>query len=516
MRVQHHNRNSIFMARPASLILLGFGLLSPLLTSNAFSQPVQNRALVDAPQATKAELIAAAAAIVRRSEELSRVWPGYWPKDQAFIINVDGVGALLISPGPKPASFEPIASDELPPELRGKAFLHKGTLAGAQRPFVIDFPIGQGKTAILVNARGPDASKTTPIMLHEQFHAYQAKAFTGRNQQFVSPLAVKDRVAFAAAAETERRILVDALSASSAKETRQFIQAYFALRREREHTVPAEVVKVEQNFERSEGTASYTENAALASLEGGAELKGLLIEHLNKPLATAGAYTTTWFRGRSYATGAALTYLIAKHDPGDWRAKIARDAKLDELLESFVGAVTAPKAAALAEAARKRLDYDATYQELGPTIRAAEAKEIRSVPEFLALGAYQVVFEPASNPGTKPGFSASNMFALDVTTMALPQVQVFNVADDGFSLTVRGKPMLLQPKRFTVLLPAFPEIAGLGTLAVGEHRLESLHMSAEGYELKVDVPVTVRVEPGRVVILMENRSASANTAQTGS
>ncbi len=38
--------------------------------------------------------------------------------------------------------------------------------------------------------------------------------------------------------------------------------------------------------------------------------------------------------------------------------------------------------------------------------------------------------------------------------------------------------------------------------AAGEHRLESLRLSAEGYELKVDAPVTVRVEPRRLVVCM--------------
>lgn len=505
MRGQHHNPGSISFPRPAFLLLLGAGLSSPLVTSGVFSQPAQGGAPARAPQATMAELISTAAAIVRGSGKLSRVWPGYWPPTQAFIINVDGMGALLISSGPKPAGFAPIASSELPPELIGKAFFHQGAPSGAQRPFVLDYPIGEGKDAILVNARDRDATKTTALILHEQFHAYQTKAFKAPEQQFVGPLAVKDRVAFAAAAQIERRILIDAVSAKSAEERRQFIQAYFALRRERERTVPSEVVKVEQGFERSEGTASYAENAGLDALAGsdGTELRRLLIEQLDKPLPTAGAYTTTWFRSRSYGTGAALIYLIGQYDTGAWRGKIEGGAKPDQLLEAHVGAVPARKAAGLAEAARKRLGLEVTRRELEPILRAAEAREIKSVPEFLALGAYQIVFEVgALGAAPKSGFSAMNMVALDATTMALPQAGIFNVAGDAFSLTARGKPVLLEPKRFTVLLPALPEIAGKGALAAGEHRLESLRMSAEGYDLKIDAPVTVSVEPRRIVVRM--------------
>jgi len=419
------------------------------------------------------------------------------------------MGALLISPGPKPASFEPVPSGELPPELKGRAFFHKGVLSGAQRPFVIDYLIGEKKSAILVNAKDRDSKKTMSLILHEQFHGYQKTTFKGSEPQFVGPLAVKDRVAFAATADVERSILVEALIARAEGERQQLIRQYFAVRRERERTIPSEVIKAEQGFERSEGTASYAEEAGLVAISGGdeAELQRLLVKQLSENLTLGGgAYTTTWFRGRSYGTGAALTHLIGQYDREAWRAKLEGGAKPDQLLEALVGAVPARSAARMAKTARKRFGYDAKHRELEPIIRAAEKTEIKSIPEFLRLDAYQVVFEPGvAGAAVRPGFSAVNMVALDSTTMALPRAIMFNVASETFSLTARDRPVLLEfPTRFTVLLPAVPKIAGSGILPPGEHRFESLRMSGDGYDLQADTPVTVRVEPHRMVVRLSS------------
>lgn len=504
-----HRPNPTPIAGAAYLILLTAGFLSPTLTSGVLSQTIESRVSAKASAPTKSEIISTAAAIVRASTKLSQVWSGYWPEDQAFIINVEGLGALLISPGPKLASFEPVPDGELPPELKGRAFFHEGVLSGAQRPFVIDYPIGEKKSAILVNAKDGDAKKTMSLILHEQFHGYQDTAFKGKDPQFVGPLAIKDRVAFAATADLERSILVEALTARAEGERRQLIRQYFAVRRERERTVPSEVIKAEQGFERSEGTASYAEKAGLVALSGGdeAELQRLLVEQLSEDLTLGrGAYTTTWFRGRSYGTGATLTYLIGQYDREAWRAKIEGGAKLDHLLESLVGAVPARSAARMAQTARKRFGYEAKHRALEPIIRSAEKTEIKSIPEFLRLDDYQVVFEPgAAGAALRPGFRAVNMVDLDSTTLALPRAIMFNVANEDFTLTVRDRPVLLEAQtRFTVLLPAVPKIAGSGVLPLGEHRFENLRMSGDGFDLQADTPVTVRVEPHRMVVRLSS------------
>lgn len=360
--------------------------------------------------------------------------------------------------------------------------------------------------AMLVNV----SSDTVTLLLHEQFHGYQATAFVGRHPQFVDPLAVKDRVAFAATAETERSILAAAVTANDQKQRKRLLRQYFALRRERERTLPFEVVKTEQGFERIEGTAKYVDRAASAVLSGGGEsaLPALIAEELNRKLGGSSApYTTTWFRLRGYSTGAALTYLTSRFDAGDWRKKIEGGVAPGQMLEALVGAVPVRGAEKLAEAARQRFSYGAKRRELEPQIRAAEKTEIKSVAEFLALGGIALVFEPGGYAASaRPGFSAQNMTLLSPSITALPRAMRFAVSADHFSVTVRERPVLLEAgkaPRYTALLAATPEVEGLGKLSLGKHNFNKLRMRSEGYELEAKVPGTVIVEPHRILVRLE-------------
>jgi hypothetical protein len=485
----------------------------PLLSIALLLTPASSPALIQTSRAKtpttpaaemRNEMISTAAQIVRSSDSLSRIWPGYWPEDQAFIIHADGVGALLISPGARPASFEPMPDPALPEELKGRAYFHEGTLGGASRPFVIGYPIGDGKTALLAN-REPDPMRTITLILHEQFHGYQAKAFKGGERQFVDPLAVKDRVSFAAAAEVERSFLSAALSKGNAGAKRQLLQQYFAVRREREQAMPAEVVKVEQGFERSEGTARYVDMAGRSMVAGGgeAQMLSLLDEALQQKLATqTGAFSTIWFRTRSYATGAALTYLISKSGVPDWRAEIESGATPDLVLERIVGRLPQKERRNLAKAARNRFGYQAKLRELEPLIRAAERGEIKSVSEFLALAPYQVAIDlGAAGASARPGFHAKDMTLLSPSTTALPVAFRFNASGDSFSITSKDLPVLMESRRYTILLKSAPTIEGLGPLPSSELRLEKLKLSGEGLDVTVDRPVIVSVAaPNRLVL----------------
>jgi hypothetical protein len=472
--------------------------------------------------AVKQEMVQTAGRIVRGGKALSRIWPGYWPKDQAFIFHAAGEGALLISPGPRPAGFEPLPAGDLPPELRGRAFYRPGTMEEADRPFIFDFPIGNGKTAILVDytSRGGapiegTAITGTMVALHEQFHAYQNTAFKGETAgQFVDPLAVKDRVAFAAAAETEQRVLGAAIKARSAAERKKLLQQYFALRQEREATIPAEVRQVEQGYERSEGTAKYVDRVAHAHLFGGgaAAVPELIVKELEQNLMRGGAFGNVWFGGRAYSTGAALSYLLSLYDPL-WRRKVEQGAYLDELLKDAVGMPA--EAGALARSARETFGYEARRGRLEAPIREAEKKEIKSVDEFLALGAYAVTLDienPKDGPSAlKRGFSARNMTDLSPTVLALPTAFTYHLTAPRAALVVKERPVLMETKatraETTVLLPSPPEAEGLGELSVGEHRLERLKLSGPGYELKVDRPVVVTVGPKSMHIEVKDDAA---------
>jgi hypothetical protein len=287
------------------------------------------------------------------------------------------------------------------------------------------------------------------------------------------------------------------------------LQQYFALRRERERTVPPEVVKVERGFERVEGIARYVDRTGITALNGGGEamLKRLIVEDLKRDVtAEGGAYATAWFRQRSYSTGAAITYLVSRHGGDSWRSEIESGSKPDALLEAAIGPVSPQTGRRLANAARKSFGYEKKYRELEPAIRAAEKKEIKSKAEFLALGSFQVILETgASGVPPKVGFRGVSMTPLAPAVMALPRADTFDASADSFSLSVRGRPMLMEAleRRYTALLPAAPMLNGGGAPSPGEHRLEKLQITAEGYELKTNRPATLLIEQDRWVVRLD-------------
>lgn len=464
----------------------------------------------------KGDLIQTAARMVRSGKVLSRIWPGYWPTDQAFILVAAGEGALLISPGPRPTGFEPLLSKDLPPELRGRAFYRAGTIDQTGRPFIPDFPIGNGKTAILVNYAGKGAVpiegpaiSATALALHEQFHVYQTSAFEREPaSQFLDPLAVKDRVAFAASAEIEQRVLEAAIKARTDTGRKKLLHQYFALRQEREATISNEVREVEQSFERSEGTARYVDRVAIAHLfnGGAAAVPELIVKELDKDLVrNTGAFGTVWFRIRGYSTGAALSYLLSLYEPR-WRQKVEQGAALDQLLRTAVGAPA--QAAALAQGARETFGYEERRRQLEAPIRAAEKKELKSVDEFLALDAYAVTLDIQDVEGgpdaIQRGFSARTMVELSPTAVALPVAAIYSLTGPRAALSVKERPVLVETNasraKTTVLLPSHPKAEGVGELSVGDHRFERLKLSAPGYTLTIDRPVVVTVSPNSMYI----------------
>jgi hypothetical protein len=464
------------------------------------------------------DVIAMAAQVVRGSAQLARIWPTYWPEDQAFIIQIRDQGALLISSASiaPPTGFEVLSAASIPPELRGRAFFHSGSLEGTTAPFITDFPLGNGRTAMFANA-GSSAEQTLLLLIHEQFHAYQRTAFrsNGTGSQFINPLAIRDRTRFAAGADIERRVLRAAIASSSPEERTGLLRQYFALRRAREATVPAAVVGVEEGFERSEGTAKYVDRVAHAVLlEHSPALPSLLMENFDQDLTSDqsgfnGAFATTWFRSRSYGTGAALCYLLSLYDPQNWRSKIEQGAKLDVLLESFVGKTPATEAALLASQARAKFGYEARRRQLAPIIRAQEATEIKSVAEFMALAPFRMVLElkvPVVNGkrAAATGLKARGLVQLSPSEMAVPQAISYSLTMPGVLLAVRERPILLggddldpDLDRSTVLLAAAPRIGGR-VLTPGQYHLDTLIVSAEGYDLKIDGPVVVVVTRNEV------------------
>lgn len=487
-------------------------ILAASLPIGAFAAASAPALSAPAPVAAPArELLEVAAQVHRTGPRLGRLWPGYWPPGQAFIIYRPGEGALLVADEAAP-SFTPLLPTGLPRPLRGRAWFRPGDLQGVHRPFILGYPIGGGRTAVLVLA-GAETKDLSTLIFHEQFHHHQGKAFKHRfSSQFVGPKAVADRVGFAAAAETERRILAAALTAKPGRAREGLLVQYLALRREREKGLDPAVLRVERQFEKIEGTARFIDRAAVALAPGADEkLPALLATSLGNELGAKGEpYAEAWFRSRGYGVGAALTYFIRELDPKNWRAAAEGTGSLDERLAVLTGFDSVRDPAGLARSARSAFRHDVIKAQLEPRIRAAERNEIKSAEEFHALGTHRVLFDAGARKkdgarGIEMGFSTGpgGMTFLAAGHLVLPDPQVVDVTLPFGALTVRGLPFMSQSGEtnlYTILLPAGPSVNGRAGLAPGEHRFDRLDLTAEGLKLSVERPVTVLVRERETIV----------------
>ncbi len=458
----------------------------------------------------KEQIIALAGDIAQSTPQISNIWPSYWPEDQAFIINIRGQGALLISSDSKPETFTPISVSKLPDSLIGKAYYHDGLLKDVPQPFYFDYDIGNGQSSVLVNVNPSDfeselfLSNIRSLILHEQFHAYQRMTFILKGSGYLKPNDIRDRVSFAVSVHIERQILIDAIKASNKDEKIDYLHRYFAMRRLREETNLTNVAIAERGFERSEGTAEFAERSALTIIAGGddAMLIELLTEGLQEDLLREGGiFNSVFIRGKSYHNGAALAYLISQYDDGNWQKKIERGVNLDEHLESLIAPIKAANRNDLIAAAHKQYDYDGLYQKFQPIIAERAKQEIKSVDEFFALEPYRVAIDLTAAEGkTSAGFSAIGMFKLGKNLTAITNASIFNAAGDGYSLTSKNHPILFGNKKYIILVPERPKIIGHDEYADGEYRLDGLAISDQGVDIKLTQPVTVLIEANVMTI----------------
>ncbi len=487
-----------------------FILVISLLIYHGPALSNQNNGLRTVKLVAKDNSIALANDIIRSRVKLSKIWPGYWPKNQSFIINMPNKGALLITEDSNPESFKPMKKAELPDSLHGITYFHDSSLPDVVLPFYLNYSIGGGRTAILVNTPNKNSNYINPIdgikslLFHEQFHAYQSHAFINDSFINVKPADIKNRVDFAVSAEIERRILIHALSTDNKRLQIQLLKNYFTIRRTRESNNPDKVAKAEKQFERYEGTAEFAEQSALAIIDGGSDsiIRASLIKELEKNLiSNGGIYTTTWIRSKSYGIGAALTYFIDKYDNKHWHSKIENGVLLDQYLESLLSLNFNEKPCKSSDKIYKEYDYKNIYNSFRPVIVKNEKLEIKTVEEFLSLTPYKVVLDlNFNNDKSTTGFTGENMFPLDTNTIAISNAILFNSVSDSHSITVKNHPVLLENKRYTVLLLSPPSITNNKHLPFGQHKLQNIKISMDDIDVIFHKESLVNIEKNTMTI----------------
>ena len=471
------------MRRPGRLIA---GLVALIWTGSALA--------ADGPS-TPATLFQQARNVLDHQAALARLWPGYWPEGQAFILHDRAVGVVFAGgASPSGPSFRP------------------GRLESADAAFELDYPSGVPNTVAFA-VQGPDSDLET--LFHEQFHDYQHQAFRWRGPsagEYVDLSLIPDLAGFAAAAEVERRVLADALQAGDDASRRRLARTYLRLRRDRIAALDGAVAVVEAEREWSEGTAFYVGLQASALVHGksDAAVRDRLVAELRQNLfARPGGFVTNWFRWRAYGVGGAEAWLLDAMG-ADWRGSVEDGERLNVLLERKVG-LAAPR---FAENARRRYNLPGLRNAVVAAMAAAPPV-ISSRAQFLASAPRRLVVEldiPARRAGRmETGFQSAGMAPIGEGVLALPDAVYFVATGEGARLKTAGLSVLHETPttvavggvghfRFTVLLDDFAGLEAVDALPPGTHRLDRLSLRAEGLELDVEGPVEVEVSQDEILV----------------
>lgn len=423
-------------------VVVGAGLLA---ASPASADPTSRR-----------DLEAAVARIIAHQDALSRLWPGFWPEGQPFIIHHPETGAVF-------------AGDAAPegPEFR------PGALPGAVSSYELDYPSGVVNTVAL-KYDGDVADLET--LFHEQFHDHQTAAFRWLGEgsdEFVDVSLIPDLAGFAAAAEIERRILAEALNARRPDDRRRLAARYLTLRHHRLSTLDPAVATAEAYREWSEGTAEYVGVSGGAIVAGRPDrARARIVEALRRDLNDApGGFSINWFRGRAYGVGAALAWLL--DDLGvDWRADIETGAHLDARLAQALGEGAAQSDPV---ALLRRYGHHRLRQEMaGKLARAPQAPSSRE--EFLAGAplrlAIHVAVPPVRASELEMSFHAAGMTPLPDQVLALTDVSYLTVRIGDVNLWISDRSVLTEMvgtgARQIVLLSSFVGLEPLAAAAGGE------------------------------------------------
>jgi len=277
-----------------------------------------------------ARLLERAAEVERRGPALAELWPGYWPPGQPFVLYLPGVGAAF--------------GGEASP---GGATFREGPLEDVRFWYVLDYPAGPANTVAL-RLDTPDASLDT--LFHEQFHDFQSDAFRWRGEatgEFVDVSGLDDLETFTIGVEMERRLLREAVTATTDEDRQALVRQYLAAREGRLADAPENVRRAEDHMEWTEGTAEYVATLAMTVMEpAGATSAGRIADRLGEPLySPEQSYTRSVFRGRAYGVGAAQAWLLDAADAPDWRRRVEAGAPLASLLAEHFTRLDLPPAA---------------------------------------------------------------------------------------------------------------------------------------------------------------------------
>lgn len=310
-------------AQPNSAPKKSNGLSNITTGDRSFMQPANN--ILFQTQSTDADLLNLADLIVRASPKVSRVWSGFWAKDQSFVLLKPKERALLITAVAPTAEYTVLTGENIPKSLRGRVYAHQN-YPPIEANGDLAFRVGNAFAPALEpqKATGKESEEFRQLnyLYHEWFHGFQRNGlFTPAANEpqvrFRQPMVPPDRIAdpkFTEMAELERRILIAALQTPSKKRLRPLLQQYLAVRFLRTEFLP-DVHILERHFERYEGSATLVglQSAVVATSSPEEQVSDWIMGELQRKMDSFPASPTPdsrLLRWRVYSTGAAIGLLL--------------------------------------------------------------------------------------------------------------------------------------------------------------------------------------------------------------
>lgn len=356
------------------------------------------------------------------------LWPRFDPRAYPVAI-FDGTETVLFRHPSPPSEFAPVAGRPGVWRFVGR---HPAVTSNSSAN------VGGVATAtVLRGGPGTPAANRAAVAAHEIFHLFQRAQHPGWSANeatlFVYPV---DDARGLVLRRVETRALSRALGASSPGERACWATAAVSARRDRFALLSADDVAYERKSELNEGLARYVQAAALGEVPDPAERD----------------HPPDEVRDRSYATGAALAFLLDRMRPG-WKAVVdgADTVAIDPLLEGAL-----PKGVARCE-----LDADAMQrvtENAERDVRALATRRDSLRHAFASREGWRLVVEIAREPLFPQGFDPLNVTRL--TRDEVLHARFVQLGNSAGSLEVFDRPSV------TTAAGAHPLLMGVRSVTV--------------------------------------------------
>ena len=335
----------------------------------------------------------------------SEIWPDYRLGEIPAVVTRPKVGELLVRHPKPPEGFAPLKAARLPESLRNEPFWIRVGKTVFDVPEETSTMLGDVRTLVVSDRDAANAAEDSwhlGTVVHEGFHAWAATKMKLAPSNEIDLADFPDLDAEVnARLELEGNALEAAVRAATSDEVEERALLFLAERLRRRARMPANTIAWEDGNELNEGLATYVEWRAydLWARQGvGAPLlaalpalgkredfvqrgEQVLLKLRNLARGTmsmnGSEFGPAVVRFRGYEFGAALGRLLDRVG-SDWKAQVAKGAKMTDLLRLALGDPSDKELGERADAMEKEANYPLLVTQKGSRlIRATEERQRR-------------------------------------------------------------------------------------------------------------------------------------------